>query len=80
MGYNFLFNVHCLTKYLLSGRQSMSKPIKLISALVLSVVIALIVYVAGELALSNSPLAALVPVGVLLAIIVVYIRIKDKQD
>ena len=58
----------------------MSKPIKLIATLALFAVIALIVYVAGELALSNSPLGALVPVGVLLAIIVVYIRIKDKQD
>lgn len=58
----------------------MSKPIKLIATLALFAVIAVIVYVAGELALSNSPLGALVPVGVLLAIIVVYIRIKDKQD
>ena len=80
MGYNFLFNVQCLLNYLSLGTQFMSKPIKLISTLAVFAIIALIVYVAGELALSNSPLAALVPVGVILAIIVVYIRIKDKQD
>ena len=42
--------------------------------------IALIVYVAGQLALSDSPLAALVPVGLLLMIIILYIRINDKKD
>ena len=58
----------------------MSKPIKLIATLGLFAAIAFIVYVAGELALSDSPLGALVPVAILLAIIVVYIRLKDKQD
>lgn len=58
----------------------MSKPIKLIATLALFAVIALVVYIAGELALSNSPLGALVPVGLLLAIIVVYIKIKEKQE
>ena len=57
----------------------MSKPIKLIATLGLFATIAFIVYVAGELALSDSPIGALVPVVVLLAIIVVYIRLKDKQ-
>ena len=58
----------------------MSKLIKLIATLALFAIIALIVSVAGELALSNSPLGALAPVAALLAIIVLYIRIKDKQD
>lgn len=68
------------TLKLQSGARFMSKPIKLIATLALFAIIALIVYVAGELALSNSPLIALAPVAALLAIIVVYIKIKDKQD
>ncbi|MFQ3236110.1 MAG: 1,4-dihydroxy-2-naphthoate octaprenyltransferase [Paraglaciecola sp.] len=57
----------------------MNKSIKLLTTLGLFAGIALIVYIAGELALSNSPLGALVPVGVLLLIIVLYIRLNDKK-
>jgi 1,4-dihydroxy-2-naphthoate octaprenyltransferase len=58
----------------------MNKPTKLFTTLGLFAAIAVIVYVAGELALSNSPLGALVPVGVLLSIIVIYVRLNDKKD
>jgi 1,4-dihydroxy-2-naphthoate octaprenyltransferase len=58
----------------------MNKPIKLLTTLGLFAGIALIVYIAGKLALSNSPLGALVPVGVLLLIIILYIRLNDKKD
>ena len=58
----------------------MNKPIKLFTTVGLFAAIAVIVYVAGELALSNSPLGALIPVGVLLSIIVIYVRLNDKKD
>jgi uncharacterized protein with PQ loop repeat len=58
----------------------MNKPMKIFTTLGMFAGIALIVYVAGQLALSDSPLAALVPVGLLLMIIILYIRINDKKD
>jgi uncharacterized protein with PQ loop repeat len=58
----------------------MSKPIKLFTTLGLFAGIALIVYIAGELALSDYPLIALVPVGLLLLIIMLYIRVNDKKN
>ena len=58
----------------------MNKPMKLFTTLGLFAGIALIVYIAGQLALSDSPLGALVPVGVLLLVIVLYIRVNDKKD
>ncbi|MFQ3220620.1 MAG: 1,4-dihydroxy-2-naphthoate octaprenyltransferase [Paraglaciecola sp.] len=58
----------------------MNKAMKVLTTLGLFAGVALIVYIAGELALSNSPLGALVPVGVLLLIIIVYIRLNDKKD
>jgi hypothetical protein len=58
----------------------MNKPMKIFTTLGMFAGIALIVYVAGQLALSDSPLGALVPVGLLLMIIILYIRINDKKD
>ena len=58
----------------------MNGPMKIFATLGLFAAIAVIVYIAGELALSNFPLGALVPVGVLLLIIVAYIRINDKKE
>jgi hypothetical protein len=58
----------------------MNKPLKIIATLCVFAVVAGLVYVAGESALSGSPLLALVPVGVVLFAIVAYIRFTDKQD
>ena len=58
----------------------MNKPMKLFTTLGLFAGIALIVYIAGQLSLSDSPLGALVPVGILLLVIVLYIRVNDKKD
>ena len=58
----------------------MNKPMKVFTTLGLFAGIALIVYIAGQLALSDSPLGALVPVGILLLVIVLYIRVNDKKD
>ncbi|MFT4653886.1 MAG: hypothetical protein ACJA0G_000930 [Kangiellaceae bacterium] len=58
----------------------MNKFIKLIASLCAFVAIGYGVYQAGELAMSGSPILALIPVGVLLFGIVLYIRLKDKQD
>lgn len=43
------------------------------------IAIALVVYIAGETALSNSPMLALLPVATLLIVILLYIRYQDKQ-
>jgi hypothetical protein len=58
----------------------MNKAMKLFTTLGLFAGIALIVYIAGQLALSDSPLGALVPVGILLLVVVLYIRVNDKKD
>ncbi|MFT6269838.1 MAG: hypothetical protein ACJAVV_002665 [Alphaproteobacteria bacterium] len=58
----------------------MNKTIKLIATLCAFVAIAFVVYLAGDLAMSDSPILALVPVGVLLFSIILYIRLKDKED
>lgn len=58
----------------------MNKPMKLLTTLGLFAGIALIVFIAGQLALSESPLGALIPVGILLLVIVLYIRVNDKKD
>ncbi|MFT5276778.1 MAG: hypothetical protein ACI97K_000758 [Glaciecola sp.] len=58
----------------------MNKPLKIIAMLAVFAGVALLVYLAGELALSGSPLAALAPVAVILFLIVMYIRRNDKQD
>lgn len=58
----------------------MNKSMKILSTFGLFAVIAVIVFIAGELALSDFPLSALAPVGVLLLIIVAYIRLNDKKE
>lgn len=58
----------------------MNKTIKLIATLCAFAAIAFVVYLAGDLAMSDSPILALVPVGVLLFSIILYIRLKDKED
>jgi len=54
--------------------------VKITSVIAILAMIALVVYAAGEFALSGSPLFALLPVGILLAAIVIYIRFKEKQN
>ncbi|MFT6284755.1 MAG: peptidoglycan/LPS O-acetylase OafA/YrhL [Arenicella sp.] len=58
----------------------MNKSMKILSTFGLFAVIAVIVFIAGELALSDFPLSALAPVGLLLLIIVAYIRLNDKKE
>jgi len=58
----------------------MSMLVKITSVIAILAMIALVVYAAGEFALSGSPLFALLPVGILLAAIVIYIRFKEKQN
>lgn len=58
----------------------MNKPLKLLATLGAFAAVTALVYVAGEMALSDSPLLALVPVGVVLSIIIVFIRLNDKED
>lgn len=53
--------------------------VKIITVIGVLVLIALVVYAAGAFALSGSPLLALIPVGVLLTAIVLYIRAKERQ-
>ncbi|GAB55914.1 hypothetical protein GPUN_1798 [Glaciecola punicea ACAM 611] len=57
----------------------MQKALKLVATVAAFVAIAYIVFLAGDLAMSR-PLLALIPVAVLLFSVVVYVRIKDKQD
>jgi hypothetical protein len=58
----------------------MNKLIKLIATLGAFAVLALFVYISGELAMSNSPILALAPVAVVLFVIVLFIRRSDKPD
>lgn len=58
----------------------MNKPLKLLSTFGAFAAVAGLVYVAGEMALSESPLFALAPVALVLSIIIVFIRMNDKQD
>lgn len=53
--------------------------VKIITVIGVLGLIALVVYAAGEFALSGSPLLALIPVGALLTVIVLYIRAKERQ-
>lgn len=56
----------------------MNKYLTLIVVLGAFAIIALLVYVAGEMALSNSPLLALVPVAIVISVIVFYIKKSEK--
>lgn len=58
----------------------MNKPLKLLATLVAFASVSGLVYVAGEMALSDFPLLALAPVALVLSIIFTFIRISDKQD
>jgi hypothetical protein len=58
----------------------MNKPLKLLVTLGAFAGVAGLVYVAGEIALSDSPLLALAPVALVLSIIIVFIRMNDKKD
>ncbi|MFT4732194.1 MAG: hypothetical protein ACI89W_001217 [Gammaproteobacteria bacterium] len=58
----------------------MKKIIKLITMLGVFSGVAFLVYIAGEFALSGSPIVALLPVAVILGLIVLYVRLNDKQD
>jgi len=58
----------------------MNKPLKLLGTLGAFAVVAGLVYVAGEMALSDAPLFALAPVAVVLSIIILFIRVNDKKD
>ena len=58
----------------------MKKIIKIITMLGVFSGVAFLVYIAGEFALSGSPIVALLPVAVILGLIVLYVRLNDKQD
>jgi len=58
----------------------MNKPLKLLTTLGAFALVAGLVYVAGEMALSASPVLALAPVALVLSIIILFIRLNDKQD
>ena len=58
----------------------MNKLPKFISTLGLFAGVALLVYLAGSISMSGSPLLALLPVSVVLIFIVFYIRYNDKKD
>jgi len=62
------------------GTLFMNKGMKLFLTLCVFASVAVLVYFAGESALSDSPILALVPVGVVLFCIVLYIRFSDKKD
>ncbi|MBP2280571.1 hypothetical protein RCH20_000274 [Psychrobacter sp. PL15] len=58
----------------------MKKLIKLLTMLGAFAAVAALVYVAGETALSGSPLMALVPVTIILTLTILYIRLSDKRE
>ena len=58
----------------------MNKPIKLIAMLIAFAGIAFLVNVAGELALSDKPLIAMLPVGAVLLVILLYIRFSNEKS
>nr|WP_297348371.1 hypothetical protein [uncultured Glaciecola sp.] len=58
----------------------MKKMIKLIATLGVFAGVAFLVYTAGQFALSGSPIVALLPVAIILVLIVLYVRLNDKQD
>ncbi len=58
----------------------MNKLIKFFLTLVLFSGVALLVFIAGNFALSGSPLIALIPVSIVLFIIVMYIQYNEKKD
>jgi hypothetical protein len=58
----------------------MNKPLKLIAMLCVFALVAYIVNIAGKLAMSDSPINALIPVAILLTGVVAYIRYRDKKD
>jgi hypothetical protein len=62
-------------------KNSFIKKLLNVTALFVALVsIALMVYIAGESALSSSPIVALLPVGLVLLCIVLYIRYHDKNN
>ncbi|GAC30724.1 hypothetical protein [Brumicola pallidula] len=58
----------------------MNKPTKIIAMLLAFAGIAFLVHIAGELALSGKPLIAILPVGVVLCVILLYIKFSDKKN
>jgi hypothetical protein len=73
-------NIKSIVNQFAHGVLSMNKPLKLFVTLGAFAVVAGLVYVAGEMALSDSPLLALAPVTLVLLITIVFIRMNDKQD
>ena len=57
----------------------MKSSMKFLLVIASFITIALVVYIAGETALSNTPVLALLPVATLLIAILLYIRFQDKQ-
>lgn len=58
----------------------MNKPTKLIATLIAFAGIAFLVHVAGELALSDKPLIAMLPVAAVLLVVLLYIRFSNKKN
>jgi hypothetical protein len=57
----------------------MNKLVKFFVMLVLFSIVASLVFVAGDFAMSGSPLIALIPVSVILIAVVTYIQYNDKR-
>jgi hypothetical protein len=57
----------------------MNKLVKFFVMLVLFSIVASLVFVAGDFAMSGSPLIALIPVSVILIAVVAYIQYNDKR-
>lgn len=58
----------------------MNKYIEFIATLCVFAVTLFLVYIAGQTAMSDEPLLALVPVAASLIIVVIYIRINDRHN
>lgn len=58
----------------------MNKSLKIIAMLCAFAGIGYLVFLAGEMVLAGSTLGALMPVGAVLLIVVVYIRLRDSRD
>jgi uncharacterized MAPEG superfamily protein len=56
----------------------MTRALRLVTLFCSFAAIALLVYIAGTLALSGSPILALLPVALLLLIIILYIRRQES--
>jgi hypothetical protein len=58
----------------------MNKTLKLLVWIIGFISLALLVFAAGQLVLNERPLIALLPAGLVLFIILLYVRLSEKAD